>query len=121
MVYLTTKEKPLLPTHVKLRSSGRESTAICEQIHTVSAQKLGKYYGCCSPEEMAEIDAALALSIGIAGVKHELPEELSADDETLMKLYQELLAAEARADAYEAAFFRMLDKATQTDAEQNDQ
>ena len=40
VVYLTTQPKKDLPTHVLIRSSERESTAICEQITTVSVDRL---------------------------------------------------------------------------------
>lgn len=40
VVYLTTQPKKDLPTHVLIRSSERESTALCEQITTVSVDRL---------------------------------------------------------------------------------
>ena len=118
IVYLTTKEKPYQPTHVKIRASGRESTALCEQIHSVSAQKIGSYYGCCSEDEMAEIDKALAISIGIEHVCDDPIEE--SDDETLKRLYSAMLEAEARADMYEAQFNKLLDRITSRQAGDGD-
>jgi hypothetical protein len=64
-VYLTTKEKKPLPTHVKINSSKYPSTVLCEQIDTVNKDKVGDYIGQCSMAEMKRIDAALAVSIGI--------------------------------------------------------
>ena len=37
VVYLTTQPKNELPTHCTIRSTGRVSTVLCEQIHTVAA------------------------------------------------------------------------------------
>lgn len=65
VVYLTTKDKKPLPTHVKINSSKYPSTVLCEQIDTVSKEKFGSYLGQCTEEEMKHIDAALAVSIGI--------------------------------------------------------
>ena len=65
IVYLTTKKKNPLPTHVKIRSSIYPSTALCEQIFTVNKKNVKDYIGRCSVSEMKQLDAALAISIGI--------------------------------------------------------
>lgn len=49
VVYLTTQPKKDLPTHVLIRSSERESTALCEQITTVSVDRLLGYKGHLTP------------------------------------------------------------------------
>ena len=65
MVYLTTQPKHDLPTHVTIRSTNRVSTAICEQITTVAVERIGSYCGQASDEEMAAIDRARLVSLGI--------------------------------------------------------
>lgn len=65
VVYLTTAPKTNLPTHVRIFSAVRESIALCEQITTVSTEKLGNYVGQCTKEEMFQIDLALVRSLGI--------------------------------------------------------
>lgn len=65
VVYLTTQPKKEMPTHVKLNASGKGSTALCEQIHTIASERIGEYYGTCTDEEMKAIDEALSISIGI--------------------------------------------------------
>lgn len=50
VVYLTTQPKKYLPTHVLIRSSERESTAICEQITTVSVDRLLGNKGHLTPQ-----------------------------------------------------------------------
>lgn len=67
VVYLTTRHKAALPTHVAISSSARESTALCEQITTVSVERVGDYCGHITDEEMEAIDEALMISLGIAG------------------------------------------------------
>lgn len=75
MVFLTTAPKHDLPTHVTVRSSGRVSTALCEQISTVSVERLGNYCGHVSDSEMAAIESAMLISLGIRFDEVEEPEE----------------------------------------------
>ena len=110
VVYLTTQKKVDLPTHVQLQSSGRSSTAICEQIHAVSVEKLGTYIGTCTEDEMIRIDNALAISIGLLD-PNELEEangEPFEDDEELRDLYRKLIETEAQAKAYKEAFYDLM-------------
>ncbi len=65
VVYITTQPKKDMPTHVMVYGTGRKSTAICEQIHTVDYRRLGNYCGCCTKQEMEAIDNALKVSIGL--------------------------------------------------------
>ena len=65
MVYLTTQPKHDLPPHVTIRSTNRVSTAICEQITTVAVERIGSYCGQATDEEMAAIDRAMLVSLGI--------------------------------------------------------
>lgn len=65
MVYLTTKPKRNLPTHVLLKSLSQDSTAICEQITTVSVERIGEYCGHVSTEEMHNLEDAMLTSLGI--------------------------------------------------------
>lgn len=65
MVYLTTQPKHDLPTHVTIHSTNRVSIAICEQITTVAVERIGSYYGQATDEEMAAINRAMLISLGI--------------------------------------------------------
>ena len=65
VVYLTTQPKKDLPTHVKIQSTGLTSIALCEQIHTVSHERIGDYKATCTQAEMQSIDNALLESLGI--------------------------------------------------------
>ena len=64
-VDLTTQPKNELPTHCTIRSTGRVSTVLCEQIHTVAVERIGKYIGVCTAQEMQNIDIGLMISIGL--------------------------------------------------------
>lgn len=65
VVYLTTKEKKYLPTHVKIASSKYPSTALCEQVSTVDKMKLSSKFGRCTAKEMRAVDEALKISLGL--------------------------------------------------------
>lgn len=65
LVYLTTQEKNPLPTHVTIRSTSRLSTALCEQITTVSIERLGDYVGHVSKSEMTNLETAMLVSLDL--------------------------------------------------------
>lgn len=67
VVYLTSREKKLMPTHVRIKSSPIPSIALCEQIETVYKKRIGKYLAKATTNEMKQIDKALAVSIGLGG------------------------------------------------------
>lgn len=68
VVYMTTRPKKDLPTHVQIRATDRFSTALCEQVHTVDIQRLSNYCGVCSEQEMQGVDIALMISLGLQPV-----------------------------------------------------
>lgn len=65
VVYLTTKEKKPLPTHVWIASSPKPSIVLCEQIETVHKGRIGNYIGQLFDAEIKALDKALAVSLGI--------------------------------------------------------
>ena len=65
VVFLTTRPKTDLPTHVTIRSAVRSSIALCEQVSSVSIERLGDYVGTCTESEMKAIDNALLISLAL--------------------------------------------------------
>lgn len=65
VVYLTTQPKKDLPTHVTIRSSPKGGTALCEAIYSVSTERLSDYAGHVTNEEMAALEIAMLISLGI--------------------------------------------------------
>jgi len=70
IVCLTTQPKKDLPTHVVLTSGGEAagSTAICEQIMSISKERLqnyGGYVGTISDEDMDAVENAILHNLGI--------------------------------------------------------
>lgn len=67
VVFLTTKPKKHLPTHATIYATGVKSTALCEQVYSVSDALVGDYCATCNEAEMAELDDALRASLGLYG------------------------------------------------------
>lgn len=67
IVYLTTAKKRDLPTHVELYidSLRRSSTALCEQICSISKDKIKDFIGTVGDRDMLRINKAMLISLGI--------------------------------------------------------
>ena len=98
VVYLTTREKKPLPTHVKINTAEKPSTALCEQIETVYKGRIGKYIGQITDTEQKNLDKALAVSIGIG-----LNLKGAKFVETWSKMYSEDTSTTVMADALKKA------------------
>ena len=64
VVYLTTKEKRLMPTHAEVLCK-IPSTALCETIYTVNKDRLGDFVRTCTDKEMEGVNAGILCSLGI--------------------------------------------------------
>lgn len=60
-----TTPKNDLPTHVFIRSALSPSTVLCEQVNSVSVKRIGTLIGKLTKSELAAVDSALAISLGI--------------------------------------------------------
>lgn len=99
-VFLTTKEKTQLPTHVKITSSAKPSVALCEQVNSISKMRLGDLMGKCTDEEMQLIDKALCDSLGIEEKPHETPQTASTAEDfnrARLSIVDKLLALRGKA------------------------
>lgn len=76
--YLTTRHGETLPTHVITHATGKQSTVLCEQITTVDKSRLGDGGMRCSAKEMAQIDKALRVSLGLPLVEQQQPDSIDA-------------------------------------------
>lgn len=116
VVYLTTQPKVDLPTHVLVRSLSRDSTAICEQITTVATERIGDRKGKVTDSEMANIEIAMLVSLGLqigAPKKRETAESpaaiLSVGPEDA-GLLNELAAAKAKCEMLQQMYDALLNK-----------
>lgn len=64
IVFLTSTEKKPMSTHVKIMCKV-PSTALCENIQTVSKERLDTFIRSCTTSEMKQIDNALLCSLGL--------------------------------------------------------
>lgn len=114
VVYLTTKPKKDLPTHVSIQATGVRSTALCEQIDSVSLQLVCGRVGVCSEEEMAAVDRALMCSLGVTTEPRDAALSKGVAEGTL-DLYIRATRALAERDAYKEILDRILDGGGCTD------
>lgn len=105
VVYMTTKEKKELPTHVQIMSCERPSTALCEQIHSISKGQIGRFMGSCTEKEMRAVDAAIKVSLGLS----EEP-EAPCVERTPEEAKEELLFVRVERDIYKREFEKLLKK-----------
>lgn len=126
IVYLTTAPKKDPPTHVTIRSTSRESTALCEQVTTVSVTKVKDYMCSASAKEMAQIELALLISLDLnmgALEATEAPKKapeptpqpvaeiyVGDDDEKIDELEKEVLKLKAQLDLYQDLYERLSDR-----------
>lgn len=104
VVFLTSQPKKEMNEHVKILSSGRESTALCEQINSISVSRLANYNGRITDEEMKAIDKALAASLGLNFVGDFEPVINSHEAD------QTMAAVIAERDAYKNMYENLLDR-----------
>lgn len=110
IVYLTTQPKNDMPTHVTIRSSTKPSVALCEQITTVAKSRLGDFVGKCTDDEMANIEIACAISLGIdMGVKPKAKVKEVIKEVPVPTDSSELIMVRAERDTYKAMYERLLD------------
>lgn len=64
VVYLTTKDKKPLPTHVPI-AARKPSIALCEQVHSVNVSRLSVFMNHITESEMKAIDRALMISLAL--------------------------------------------------------
>lgn len=89
VVYCTLQEKNPLPTHVTIgEGKCAGSTVLCEQVTTVSKDKIGDYLYRLPDKVMEEIDRAIAVSLGIDYIFDEVActKEHSADEEIRLRV-----------------------------------
>lgn len=65
IVPLTTANKELTRTRTRIRSSGTNAIALCEQIDTIDCRKVGDMKGMATPEEMAAVKRCLDAHFGM--------------------------------------------------------
>ena len=118
VAYLTTQPKTELPTHVTIRSTGRVSTVLCEQVTSVSVERVNNYIGQVSEQEMKNIDIALMISLQLDGDSKSHKQY----NETIKKQQEEIesLKKEIERMQQEAAVYVEENRKTETMASSED-
>lgn len=113
VVYLTTSPKKDLPTHVTIKSTPQTSTALCEQITTISDEQISNYIGKCSTAEMMAVDQAMLISLGI-DFDHDQAENTAEPDEITLAEMNDmrvaLIQAQKEAEIYQKLYTDLLQK-----------
>lgn len=120
VVYLTTQPKHDLPTHVTVRGTGKDSIALCEQITSISTDRLGEYCGECSKQELAALETAMMISLNLSVsvgqtkevevVKEVVKEVPVSDGEEVKELQRKLAVAEGQTDIMRKMYNELLKK-----------
>ena len=108
MVYLTTKPKNSLPTHVDITSVERPSIALCEQIHSVAKSRIGAFIAKCTDTEMAMVDGALCVSLGLE--LQTMPEPKKVEPQAKPKPTVEKQEVQAGMEIWKGLYYDLLDK-----------
>lgn len=120
IVYLTTKDKKPLPTHVHVESSGVSATALCEQVVTVDKSRLSTYICTLTSAEMKDVEKSIVISLGlddyVAASKESAldPTRQCCSHSENLKLRfhsdSEYIAACAQRDAYKELCMKLIDR-----------
>lgn len=102
VVFLTSQEKKALPTHVEVIARV-PSIALCENIQTVSKERLSDFIRSCTTSEMKAVDNALLCSLGI-----EAPSVVGGTQE--IEVSKNVPEAEVERNLYKALYEHLLDK-----------
>lgn len=120
VVYLTTQPKTDLPTHIDIKSANRPSIALCEQISSVSKERLGNYIGSCTKYELDMLAAGMMISLGIdfptpKVVQPQEKKEEKKAAETVLPVkqavtYDEFIKVQTERDAFVRLYRELLEK-----------
>lgn len=64
IVWLTTQDKKPLPTHCEVKAT-EKSTALCENITTISKERIGGFIRSASYCEMEDVDRCILIALGL--------------------------------------------------------
>ena len=106
VVYLTTQPKSKQPTHCKIYSANRISTALCEQVTTVSTERVGDYLGSCTDFEMQKVDRCIKVSLGLSDKEEVAAEDLAVEQHSPST--EELIKVTAERDIYKNMYESLL-------------
>lgn len=99
VVYLTTQDKKPLPTHCDVMCR-IPSTALCEQVQTVSKERIGDFIRTCTDKEMQAVNECIKVSLGLSDSEIQAPAapvasadtvQLTVERDLYKRLYEQML------------------------------
>ena len=105
VVYLTTRSKGMMPEHIFCSATGTDSTILCEQITTVSVDRLSDYITTLTEEEMLDVEAGLLHSLGM---ENYIPEETEGDEPKDEPSEAPTVSAEVQRMTMERDFYKQM-------------
>ena len=105
VVYLTTRSKGMMPEHIFCSATGTDSTILCEQITTVSVDRLSDYITTLTEEEMLDVEAGLLHSLGMESY---IPEETEGDEPKDESSEAPIVSAEVQRMTMERDFYKQM-------------
>ena len=115
VVYLTTKPKTDLPTHVAITATGIPSTALCEQVHTIDTTRLGSFCGSCSDDELARISEALMISLDLDMGGDSSDSSNTESEDEITDIEKELTIAKAQLTLMQQLYSELLHRTINRD------
>ena len=139
VAYLVEKPNESLPTHAKVRCH-LPSTALCEQVVSVSKDRIDGFIRTCTDEEIEKINKGLSISLGITesddtmaeklkeltdslseaqrindGLRNRIKEEIDKQQELEKQLSQpentdEIIKVAAERDVYKDLYMKITEK-----------
>ena len=109
IVPLTTADKKPLPTHCTVKALV-PSTALCENVRAVSNTRLTSFVRCCSEEELARLDKALATALALTSDPAEQVAKAADPDKELAVMTMENRALTMERDFYRQQYRELLDR-----------
>ena len=110
VVYLTSQDKKPLPTHCTVMCRV-PSIALCEQVCTVSKDKIGDFVRTCTDKEMKAVNECIKISLGLTdSATHDVPIATTAPEAPVAS--EELIRLSAERDTYKKLYEKLLDKIT---------
>ena len=102
VVPMTSKEKPPIPTRVPYEGKTVHGTFLCEQVITISNERLLNFCGEVDEGTMKKIDAALRVQLAISA-SDSVPPPVPREDTNTRALKEEL-------DFYKRSYFELIDR-----------
>lgn len=112
VVYMTTKPKADMSTHVTIRSMPKRSVALCEQITSVSKSRLGNWLVRLTPDEMASVERAMMISLDLGESAKSTPKYTEPEIQPAEKAgpTENEIVLRTQRDTYKAMYENLLER-----------